>query len=275
MIRALPISLLALVAAGACWFALSSDPVQAQDDPAKPADPEAPVKIYEGEKIKALLITGGCCHNYMFQSFALTKGVEQFADVQWDVVNAGGTGTEAMIPLYDDPDWAKPYEVVVHNECFANTKDPDYIRRITEAHKAGANAVVIHCAMHTYRAAEANDWRQFLGVTSKHHEHQSEYPVKIKTEAAEHPIMRGMPADWKTPKDELYVIEKVWPNTKVLATSVSEKTGKEQPVFWTNQYGKARVFGTTYGHSDDTFRDAVFIEALARGVVWAAGKTAK
>ena len=64
-----------------------------------------------------------------------------------------------------------------------------------------------------------------------------------------------MPDPWVTPPDELYVIEKLWPNAKALATSVSEQDGKTYPVAWTNQYGKARVFGTTFGHSDDTFRD--------------------
>jgi len=43
-------------------------------------------------------------------------------------------------------------------------------------------------------------------------------------------------------------------------------------VIWTNQYGKARVFGTTYGHSDETFRDPVFLDYVARGLLWAAGR---
>ena len=30
--------------------------------------------------------------------------------------------------------------------------------------------------------------------------------------------------------------------------------------------------GTTYGHSDATFDDPVFIRMLARGILWAAGK---
>ena len=32
------------------------------------------------------------------------------------------------------------------------------------------------------------------------------------------------------------------------------------------------VFGTTYGHSDETFKDPVFIDLLARGLTWAASK---
>jgi type 1 glutamine amidotransferase len=233
--------------------------------PARAAD-----KLYDGPALNALVITGGCCHNYFFQSQALTQGISKQANVNWTIVHQGGGGTRGQISLYADPDWAAPYDVIVHNECYADTKDPRYVRRITDAHRAGKPAVVIHCAMHTYRSAEIDDWRTFLGVTSRHHEHQSNYPVKILQ--PEHPVMRGIPTDWVTPMDELYIVKKLWPNATALAESKSEKTGEMQPVIWVNQFDKARVFGTTYGHSDATFRDQTFIDILARGLLWSAGK---
>lgn len=243
----------------------------AAQDPAAKAETAAPVdKLYSGEPVKALLITGGCCHNYLFQSLALTTGVEKLADIEWTVVNDGGNGTRAQIDLYKDPDWAKPYDVIVHNECFADTDDADYVRSITQAHKAGKPAVVVHCAMHTYRAASFDDWRAFLGVTSRRHDHQSNYPVKVV--APDHVVMKAFPKDWVTPKDELYIIEKLWPTATALASSVSERDKKEHAVVWTNDYHGTRVFGTTYGHSDDTFRDPAFILLLGRGILWAAGK---
>ena len=220
--------------------------------------------------LRALLVTGGCCHNYKLQSEMLTNAVSRLTRTEWTVVNEGGNGTRAQISLYDHPNWAKGYDVVVHNECFADTVDTNYIRRITAAHRAGVPAVVVHCAMHTYRSATMDDWREFLGVTSRKHDHQSRYAVK-KIEPA-HPIVQGIPDDWKTPMDELYVIDQLWPNARALATSVSERDGKTYPVAWINQYGKARVFGTTYGHSDETFRDPVFLGYLSRGVLWAAGR---
>jgi len=220
-----------------------------------------------------LLVTGGCCHSYTLQAQQLTNALAKRAEVEWKVVNEGGSGTKAMISLYDNADWAKGFDVVVHNECFADTTDPDYIRKITSAHKAGVPAVVIHCAMHTYRATQIDDWREFLGVTSRRHDHQSRYAVRKV--APEHPILKGMPADWSTPMDELYVIEKLWPNAKALATSRSERDGQNYPVLWINQYGAARVFGTTYGHSDDTFRDPVFLDYVSRGILWSADRLDK
>jgi type 1 glutamine amidotransferase len=220
--------------------------------------------------LRALLITGGCCHDYELQAKALTEGSAKFGAFTWTVVNAGGKGTRGQIPLYDNPDWAKPYDVVVHNECFADTTDAAYIRKITAAHKAGTPAIVIHCAMHSYRAATIDDWREFLGVTSRRHDHQSRYPVRAVK--ASHPALQGFPAVWTSPMDELYIIEKLWPRTTVLADSVSEKDASVQPAVWVNDYHGTRVFGTTFGHSNATWQDPVFIALLSRGLLWAAGR---
>jgi uncharacterized protein len=231
--------------------------------------PAAAVRAEDAKPLRVLIVTGGCCHDYEFQTKALQLGAKQRElAIEWTVVNDGGTGTRAKIALYDKPDWAKDFDVVVHNECFADTTDEDYIRTITKAHHGGVPAVVIHCAMHTYRAATIDDWREFLGVTSRRHDHQSRYPVAVKT--PEHPVMRDFPKDYVSQKDELYIIEKVWPNTQVLATSKSERDGSEHAVFWTNQYGQARVFGTTYGHSSETFGDQVFVNTVLNGILWAA-----
>jgi type 1 glutamine amidotransferase len=237
------------------------------------AEKPAPKAAKAGKPLKALLVTGGCCHNYEFQSKSLTLSSAAEADIEWTVVNKGGKGTTAEIELYNDPNWSKGYDVVVHNECFAGTKNMDYIKKIVDGHKGGTPAVVIHCAMHTYRSIGSDDWRRFLGVTSKRHEHQARYAVK--TEKKEHPIMKGVPADWVTPKDELYVIEKTWPNTTVLATSKSERTEKSHPVIWVNEFDGTRVFGTTYGHSDATFSDPIFLKLLTRGILWSAGRLDK
>lgn len=223
---------------------------------------------YAKKPLKILLVTGGCCHNYGFQTEAIKAAIPAGTSVDWTVVNEGGNGTKAIISLYKKAKWAKGYDLVIHNECFADTDDPEYIRKITAAHYKGVNAVVIHCAMHSYRSAKIDDWREFLGVTSRRHDHQSRYPVK--SVQPDHRILNGVPAEWTGPKDELYIIEKLWPNATALATSVSERDGKTYPVAWTNKYGKARVFGTTFGHSDEMFKDAAFLKLLGNGILWAA-----
>ena len=237
----------------------------ATSSPAAPTPSPAPVR--------ALLVTGGCCHNYPLQTQAIKESVAETKSlaVEWTVVNEGGTGTRAEISLYEKADWADAYDIVVHNACFADTANIGYIRRITAAHRRGKPALVIHCAMHSYRAAKEDDWREFLGVTSRRHDHQARYPVAVVQPG--HPVMKNFPANWVTPKDELYTLEKIRPGVTALATAVSEVDGSVHPVVWVNDYHGARVFGTTFGHSDETFLDPVFRDLLARGFAWALGHT--
>lgn len=221
--------------------------------------------------INALIITGGCCHNYPFQSAAITNAIGKVANVKWTIWMDPSKGTRGQTNPYDDPKWAEPFDVIIHNECFADTDDPAYIRKVTVP-QVGKPAIVLHCAMHTYRASKADDWREFLGVTSRRHDHLDKYTVAPADPA--HPIMKGFPESWTTPPDELYVIEKLWPNAKALATAVSKEDGKTYPTSWINNYqGNTRVFGTTFGHSDDTFKDPVYLNLLANAFLWVTGKT--
>lgn len=250
------------------FSALKSQTVFAADDAKASSSPDSEVsQPATPGAIDVLLITGGCCHDYDFQTKAMQLAMQKHGlAINWTVMNDGGKGTSAQIDLYNDPKWASGYDLVIHNECFAKTDEPKYIRKITDGHREGVDAIVIHCAMHTYREAKIDAWRKLLGVTSRRHDHQSNYPVKIT--AADHPIMKGVPDDYVSAMDELYIIEKVWPNTTVLATSQSERTDESHPVFWTNRFGKANVFGTTYGHSNETFEDEVFLGVLCRAVEW-------
>ncbi len=219
-------------------------------------------------RIKALVVSGGCCHDYSGEAKVLMDTVSKVLPVDWTVAVQGGRGTVGHISLYDNPNWIAGFDIVIHNECFADVSDPAYLRKITTAHKGGIPAIVIHCSMHSYRAADVDDWREFLGVTSRRH--TPAHNISVKIAAPDEPVMRGMKTDWITPVDELYVIEKVWPNTKALATAVSPEDHKEYPLVWINQYnGSTRVFGTTIGHGEATWNDPVFQDLLTRGFKWA------
>lgn len=227
-----------------------------------PADP------FAGQpRINALIVSGGCCHDYALQGRLLIDAVNRALPVDWTLVVQGGRGTRGSMPVYAKPDWTKGFDIVIHNECLASVDDPQYIRTITAAHRGGPPAVVIHCAMHSYRAAKIDDWREFLGVTSR--EHTKAFAIPVKVAAKNHPAMKGFKEDWVTPIDELYVIEKVWPNTVALATAVSPEDKKEYPLAWAGEYAGARVFGTTLGHGNETWMDPVFHDLLTRGVKWA------
>lgn len=220
--------------------------------------------------LRGLLITGGCCHDYPGQATILTEGLSKRANIGWDIVmDPGQTGTRHKISIYKTEDWARKYDVVVHNECFADEKELDWLERIVQPHRDGVPAVVIHCSMHCYRAP-TNEWFKFVGVTS--HRHGSHFDYAMTNVAPAHPVMIGFPATWRTPKEELYNIEKVEPTATPLATGWSHETKKAEVNVWVNQYGKARVFGTTIGHYNHTLQDPVCLDLLARGLLWSTGK---
>ncbi len=221
--------------------------------------------------IKALLVTGGCCHDYDAQKDIIAKGLQLRGNIDVTVVRQGGGATNSKIPLYESKDWSQGFDVVIHDECFADVKDQAWVDNILKPHQDGLPAVVIHCAMHCYRDGR-DEWFKFCGVTSR--QHGAAYPHEVLNRDAEHPIMRGWGAGWANPAGELYWIEKVWPTAHPLASAKNREKGNEEVCVWTNEYGekKTRVFGTTLGHHNETVSDPKFLDLLTRGVLWACGK---
>lgn len=222
------------------------------------------------QRIRALVVTGGCCHDYAGETKVLMDVMASQAPVDWTVVletEGRATWTTTKARVYNQPNWSEGYDIVVHNECYANVDDAELVRKIVAGHNGGLPALVIHCAMHSYRALESDEWREFLGVTTRRHTRQHRIAVQVKD--ANHPVMKGFPLDWVTPMDELYVVQKLWPRATPLASAVDPETGNEHPLVWTNNYRGARVFGTTLGHGAVTWDDPTFQDLLVRGFKWA------
>lgn len=222
------------------------------------------------EPLKVLMITGGCCHDYTAQKEILAVGLRARANVEFTIVHEGGESRDFKVSVYAKPDWARGFDVILHNECFGAVADDEFVERIAKAHADGVPAVMLHCSTHSYRAAKTDAWREALGVRSMSHEARRD--LLVKSLGATHPVMKGFPAEWKDPADELYKIEKQWPNMVPLATAFGKETQKDHPVIWVNQYGKGRVFATTLGHGNETMADPVYLDLVARGLLWAAGK---
>ena len=231
----------------------------------------SPSRADDAAPVRALLVAGGCCHDYQRQKSIMAEGVSARANVVWTVVHQGGNATNSKIPLYENPDWAKDFDVVVHDECFSDAADPAWTARILAPHKAGLPAVVLHCAMHSYRD-KTDEWFKFLGVTS--HGHGANYPFEVINLRKDDPIMAGFGESWKTPKGELYLISKFWDTATPLGHARSRDTKKDEVCIWTNLYGpnKTRVFGTTLGHHNEEVSHPVFLNLLTRGLLWSAGK---
>ncbi len=219
--------------------------------------------------IKALLVTGGGFHDYDAQRKTLSEGLAKRLNLELTVAHEGTT-REHRNSIYEKADWAKGYDVVIHNECYGMVADKEFVERVAAPHKAGVPAVILHASVHSYRNAPTDEWRQVIGQKSMKHDTRRD--LVVQTVPANHPIMRGFPADWRSAQDELYEIEKVWPDVIPLAMAFSETTKKDHVVVWTNTYGKGRSFVTTLGHLDATMKTDEYLDLVARGLLWSIGK---
>ena len=231
----------------------------------------------DGKPIKALLVLGGCCHDYAKQKDLITKGVSARANVQWAVAYDPDTTTKHLNPVYATDDWAEGFDVVVHDECSSDVKDTATIDRILKPHKAGLPAVILHCGMHSYRSEgypKATPWFEFTGLPSTGHGPQA--PIDVTFTDPDSPITKGM-KPWTTINEELYnnSAGKLLETAQPLAKGKQTVNGKgvEFVVAWTNTYqGKTKVFATTLGHNNDTVADPRYLDLVTRGLLWSVGK---
>ncbi len=233
--------------------------------------------------LKALLVAGGCCHDYGKQKDILKAGLEQRANIVVDICYNEDKGTKPLFSCYEKADWSAGYDIVIHDECAADVKDVPYVTKIVDAHKNGVPAVNLHCAMHCYRVGNFGKpvtpgspdalWFDMLGLQSSGHGPQE--PIAINFCDKAHPITASL-SNWTTIKEELYNNISVFPGAHALAKGTQKVKDKdvETVVAWTNEFGpkKTRIFSTTLGHNNETVADDRYLDFVAHGVLWACGK---
>jgi type 1 glutamine amidotransferase len=231
--------------------------------------------------IKALLVLGGCCHDYARQKDILAKGIAQRANVEVTIAYDPDKTTKHLNPVYANDDWYKGFDVVIHDECTADEKDEAVIEKILKPHKDGLPGVVLHCGMHCYRSKgfpKSTPWFDFTGLPTT--AHGAQLPIAISFTDKQSPITKGM-EDWTTIKEELYnnVAGGVLPTAKPLAKGKQVSKGRdgkertdETVIIWTNEYNaKAKVFATTLGHNNETVADPRYLDLVTRGLLWSTG----
>ena len=224
------------------------------------------------QPLRALLITGGCCHDYEAQKKILTEGISARANVTWTILHEGTRDSRTHeFSIYQKPDWSAGFDVIMHNECSGYVTNLSFVEHIAKGHASGIPAVMIHCSAHSYRQSTTDEWRKLLGISS--YRHQALRPFEVANIKPEHPVMKGFPPKWQTGPDELYEVKKVWPNCIPLGEGITPKEPENKhPVIWVNTYEKARVFGTTLGHRNETMQEEVFLDLVTRGLLWACNK---
>jgi len=111
--------------------------------------------------------------------------------------------------------------------------------------------------------------------------HGLQHPFTIIHRETGHPILQGLPPVWDHFKDELYArLRGPAQNMEILATaqdnSDSTNSGRHEPMLWTVNYGKGKIFVTLLGHAgnDPELRYSMvctgYQVTLLRGAEWAA-----
>ncbi len=225
--------------------------------------------------LRALLVLGGCCHDYNTQKELLSKGISERAHVEVVIAYDKDTSTAHLNPVYENANWAEGFDVIIHDECSSDVKDLAIIDRILEPHRQGLPAVLLHCGMHSYRSEgypkNVTPWFEFTGLQTTGHGRQA--PINIGFVAPDSAITKGL-ADWTTVNEELYnnSEDKLVETASALAIGQQEGA-KSATVVWTNNYRqKTKVFATTLGHNNDTVGDARYLDLVTRGLLWSCGK---
>ena len=237
--------------------------------------------------LRVLLVTGGCCHDYEAQHLLLAEGISARANVEVTFEHSKDKTTKAAFDIYKNKDWAKAFDVVIHDECSADVTDKEYVNNIIDAHRNGTPAVNLHCAMHSYRwgnfkqPVKVGDdnahWYEMLGLQSTGH--GAQIPIEITFVDKASPITKGL-ADWTTIKEELYnniqvlTAQPIAKGKQMIAGKDGATKEMETVVAWTNEFGpkKTRTFSTTIGHNNETVQDARYLDMVTRGLLWVCGK---
>ena len=249
-----------------CSF-LTSAAALAQPSP--PPDPN---------KIQVLIVTGQHVHDWRGTTPFLEQILESTGKFEVRVNEEfRGAGLESLAP----------YQLLVVNYYNRGAQDRWGDRAnaaVEEFVRAGKGLLLYHLALGAfdgwteYERMSGGSWRPNNG----HHSARHDFTVEIKDSG--HPVTQGMKS-FLVKSDELYANLRWQPegSYRVLATAYDDHSlyngrarqpipgaGIHQPILWTTEYGKGRVFVTTLGHGVDEVKQQPFAVTFARGAEWAA-----
>jgi len=230
----------------------------------------------EDKQIKVLIITGDHGHAWKettpFLKELLTKAgmkVEVTETPSKDLTDDNLAKYDVLLLNYKDTAKGMPES----RWSDANKK------AFTDAVKGGKGLVVYHHASSAFVGGSEFD-KEFekiiAGGWRKQGNHGKRHEFNVTIRKQDHPITKGMPAEFAHANDELYQNSVMLPDSVVLATAFSDKkidaknSNKEEPVVWVATYGKGRVCENVLGHDVPAMKSPGFQALLVRGVEWAA-----
>jgi uncharacterized protein len=247
------------------------------------------------EPIRALIIDGQNNHDWKATTPVLKRQLEETGLFRVDVITTPPKGADmrGFLPNF------KEYRVVISN--YNGDSWPQSVNAAFEQFvRGGGGFVSYHAADNAFPEwPEYNEmvgiggwggrtqksgpyvrWRDGAGVVSENKSgpsghHGTRHEFVILNRNPRHPIMRGLPLEWKHTADELYdSLRGPAKNITLLGTAYSDPatkgTGENEPILLAIPYGKGRVFHTTLGHDLVALQCVGFATTFQRGTEWAA-----
>ncbi|MDR1373124.1 MAG: DUF1080 domain-containing protein [Dysgonamonadaceae bacterium] len=251
------------------------------------------------DNIKALIVTGQNNHNWQVSNVAIKEILANSGRFSVDIAVSPAKGGDMSIFT---PDF-KQYQVVIldyNGDLWSAETQKNFLDYVN----GGGGVVFYHAANNAFK-----DWKEFNRISGlggwndrneksgpyvywkdgkliKDHSagpggsHGAAHEYILSSRDKKNPVMEGLPEKWKHATDELYDRLRGPGNITALYTSFSDKekggSGREEPLIFTVNYGKARIFHTALGHAGVSLEDntamqcAGFQVTLLRGCEWAA-----
>jgi len=223
-------------------------------------------------KIKVLIITGNDVSAHKWQE--TTPQLKKILDSRgrFDVTVAEVNKNPNIL---DNADELKAFDVIVQN--YVSLKLPSISDKAKENLlsfvRDGKGFVCFHMS-----SASWADWDEFHKLCGRYwvmgksgHGPRGKFTANIVV--SDDPVTRGV-QDFEA-DDELYAKLLGEEKINVLVSAKSEWSKQVEPLVFTKEYGKGRVFNYCFGHDVKALEDPSVMRMWSRGVEWAAtGKVA-
>ncbi|RYY58897.1 MAG: PKD domain-containing protein, partial [Chitinophagaceae bacterium] len=152
-----------------------------------------------------------------------------------------------------------------------NTEETDFERYI----QAGGAFVGVHSA-----TDGEYDWDWYGKLVGGYFEsHPEIQEAVIQVVDSVHTSTAGLPQNWKR-KDEWYNFKKLDTSVTVLlnldeTSYQGGKNGSRHPISWYHEYDGGRAWYTGLGHTDESYKDPLFLRHLLGGIRYAIGDNKK